>query len=87
MTEIVALTLLHFLWQGALIHALLVLLLRIARHSDSSVRYAMGVVALALMGLSPIITATKLARPSVGCSCVVTHSRSRRRRQRLRQRR
>lgn len=60
-TEIVALTLLHFLWQGALIHALLVLLLRVARHSDSNVRYGMGVVALTLMALSPVITATKLA--------------------------
>jgi beta-lactamase regulating signal transducer with metallopeptidase domain/HEAT repeat protein len=60
-TEIVALTLLHFLWQGALIHALLVLLLRVARHSDANVRYAMGVVALALMAISPVITATKLS--------------------------
>src|SRR5262245_6100073 len=60
-TEIVALTLLHFLWQGALIHVVLVLLLRVARHSDASVRYAMGVVALGLMALAPGVTATKLA--------------------------
>ena len=71
-TEIVALTLLHFLWQGALIHALLVLLLRVARHSDSNVRYAMGVVALALMALSPIVTATKLATSSQASAVLVS---------------
>lgn len=60
-TEIVALTLLHFLWQGALIHVTLVLLLRLARHSDASVRYTMGVGALALMALAPVVTASKLA--------------------------
>lgn len=60
-TEIVARTLLHFLWQGALIRALLVLLLRVARHSDANVRYAMGVAAIALMAVSPVITATKFS--------------------------
>ena len=60
-TEIVALTLLHFLWQGALIHGLLVLLFRVTRHSDANVRYGMGVVALVLMALAPIITGMALA--------------------------
>jgi beta-lactamase regulating signal transducer with metallopeptidase domain/HEAT repeat protein len=40
---------------------LLVLLRRAARHSDSNIRYALGVGALTLMALSPVVTATRLA--------------------------
>ena len=61
-TALVALTLLHFVWQGALIHGALALLLRLAKRSSANVRYAMGVTALALMAIAPIATATWLAR-------------------------
>lgn len=68
--EIVATALLHFLWQGALIHAVLALLLRIARHRDAGVRYTMSVVALLLMAVAPIVTAAVLAGSSAGAGPV-----------------
>jgi beta-lactamase regulating signal transducer with metallopeptidase domain len=61
-TSLVALTLLHFVWQGALIHGVLAVLLRLAKQSTATVRYAMGVSALALMALAPIATTSWLAR-------------------------
>jgi beta-lactamase regulating signal transducer with metallopeptidase domain/HEAT repeat protein len=59
--EIVALTLLHFVWQGALIHAVLAVLLGIARPRSANVRYVMGVAALVLMAAAPVATALRLA--------------------------
>ncbi len=49
-------SLLHFLWQGALIALCLEVALVALRKSSSDVRYAARCGALALMGLAPVIT-------------------------------
>lgn len=67
-TSLVALTLLHFVWQGALIHGALVVLLRLAKPRAANVRYGMGVIALALMAAAPMVTATWLTTSQRGSS-------------------
>ena len=56
--EPVCIALLHFLWQGLAIALALALLLRFTRHCGAKVRYALGVAALALMALLPLLTVT-----------------------------
>ena len=63
-TSIVAMALLHFLWQGALIHLTLALALRAIAPHRANLRYSLGVAALLLMALAPIVTAGLLARPA-----------------------
>jgi beta-lactamase regulating signal transducer with metallopeptidase domain len=53
-------TLLHFLWQGAALAALLALLLIVSRRAP--VRYAAGVATLSLMMVAPVITFGALSR-------------------------
>ena len=50
------LTLLHFLWQGALIAAVTWILLRAVRWPSSRVRYLIATVGLLAQSLSPVIT-------------------------------
>ena len=57
MSVVIVGSLLHFLWQGALIGALAWIAMKIAR--TPQMRYVIGVVALALMASAPIVTATK----------------------------
>ena len=45
--DLVALTLLHFVWQGAVIHATLTVLLAVTRPRSANARDIMGVCALA----------------------------------------
>ena len=47
--DALAWTLIHFLWQGALLGVLAFFLLRLARPERSSTRYAIGVATLGLM--------------------------------------
>jgi TonB family protein len=54
-------TLLHFLWQGALIGAGYALARLLARGSSPQVRYTLGLVALALLACAPAITLWQLA--------------------------
>ena len=54
-------TLLHFLWEGAIIAALLSLVLRGLSHHSSQVRYSVACCALALMVASPLVTLGLLA--------------------------
>ncbi|MGQ0642300.1 MAG: hypothetical protein ACT4P6_16250 [Gemmatimonadaceae bacterium] len=61
-TQIAALTLLHFLWQGALIHLALVTILSLARPRTSHVRYFISTLALGLMAVAPIVTAIRLSQ-------------------------
>lgn len=49
-------SLLHFLWQGAVVAALLAVALRVLRGHSARVRYALGCGALALMMLLPLVT-------------------------------
>jgi beta-lactamase regulating signal transducer with metallopeptidase domain/HEAT repeat protein len=64
-TQIVALTLLHFLWQGALIHLGLLTVLALTRPRTANARYAISLVAFALMAIAPIATTLRLATGNV----------------------
>lgn len=48
--------LLHFVWQGAAIAVVLVVVLRFARNRSANFRYAAACVALAVMALAPVVT-------------------------------
>ena len=50
------LTLAHFLWQGALIAALLAIALRLMRRRSPNLRYGLCGLAMLLMAVSPVIT-------------------------------
>ena len=52
-------SLLHFLWQGALIAVTLAVMLALARNRSASLRYAMSCGALLLMTAAPIVTLTR----------------------------
>ena len=54
-------TLLHFLWQGAIVATLLALLLQLTRRLAPGVRYRLGLGALGLMALCPLVTADRLS--------------------------
>jgi TonB family protein len=56
MIEQLGLTLLHFLWQGALIGALYWLALLISRPASAGTRYNLAVGTLLLLGLTPVLT-------------------------------
>jgi HEAT repeat protein/beta-lactamase regulating signal transducer with metallopeptidase domain len=55
-------TLLHFLWQGALIATVLAILLQLTRRLAPAVRYRLGLGALAFMALCPLVTADRLSQ-------------------------
>ena len=57
-------TLLHFLWQGAVVAILLAVALRLARRSSAAVRYALGCMALGLLLLAPVATFVALSGSS-----------------------
>ena len=57
-------TLLHFVWQGAVIGAGAAIGFWLLRDATSDVRYTMASAALILMLLSPIVTAGLLSSPS-----------------------
>ena len=58
--ETIGLTLLHFLWQGALLGALTAALLHVLRRSAAPVRYAVACAGLLAMALAPVATFTML---------------------------
>jgi hypothetical protein len=60
--DALAWTLIHFLWQGALLGVLAFFLLRLARPERSSTRYAIGVTTLALMLITCVSTFVVLTR-------------------------
>jgi beta-lactamase regulating signal transducer with metallopeptidase domain len=65
LVQALAWTLLHFLWQGALLGFAAFILLRVVRPSRASTRYAIGVATLALMLLSSVATFVALAEQPV----------------------
>jgi beta-lactamase regulating signal transducer with metallopeptidase domain len=67
-------TLIHFVWQGALLALAAAVALRLSRYRPPSVRYAIACVALAAMLVSPVITAHTLTAPSSVLSHAVTQT-------------
>jgi len=68
-------TLLHFLWQGAIIATLLAGLLQLTRRLAPGVRYRMSLTALGLMALFPLVTADRLSLRTVpGTQAVETQT-------------
>jgi uncharacterized protein (TIGR03435 family) len=61
-TYVTGWTLVHFVWQGAVIGLLAAVLLRVLRGSPATVRYAIACVALGAMLLAPVITAVSLSQ-------------------------
>lgn len=62
--DALAWTLIHFLWQGAVLGLIAFFLLRLARPEGSSTRYAIGVATLAAMLITCVTTFAILARTS-----------------------
>jgi beta-lactamase regulating signal transducer with metallopeptidase domain/HEAT repeat protein len=62
--ETVGWILVHFLWQGAAIAAVLRLVVALAKPSRPTLRYALGCGALVLMLVAPAATAARLAQAS-----------------------
>jgi len=60
--HVIGWTLVHSLWEGALIAALLLAIRSAAPRARSDVRYSLSVVALALMLAAPALTAVRLYR-------------------------
>jgi beta-lactamase regulating signal transducer with metallopeptidase domain len=52
----IARSLLHFLWQGALIACIFASLIRVVTKSSAQLRYTLGCAALALMAIAPVTT-------------------------------
>jgi len=70
-------TLLHFLWQGALIAVAANLTLWLLRRAASHTRYAAACTALIAMLAAPVITANLLSTPDpVDLSIGASHARS-----------
>jgi HEAT repeat protein/beta-lactamase regulating signal transducer with metallopeptidase domain len=60
-TQLLGWTLLHFLWQGAIVATVLAILLQLTRRLAPVVRYRLSLGALGLMVLCPLVTADRLA--------------------------
>ena len=78
--DALAWTLLHFLWQGALLGFVAFVLLRFARPERATTRYAIGVATLGLMLIACITTFAILVESIVGQSgcCGLPRSRAQR---------
>lgn len=57
--------LVHFTWQGALLHGLLAVLLRVVPLRLAGARYLLGLGTLGLMTLAPVVTVSCLVHPQV----------------------
>jgi beta-lactamase regulating signal transducer with metallopeptidase domain len=57
-------TLVHFVWQGALVSALAAVLLALLRRSAADVRYVVATIALSVMVTLPMVTAVQVWRGS-----------------------
>jgi bla regulator protein blaR1 len=72
MMRTLAWTLLHFVWQGAAVAALLAGILAFVRRADK--RYAVSVAALALMIVAPVVTFTMLWKSAPAASSASVHA-------------
>ena len=70
-THVVGWTLIHFVWQGAVLAVAAAGALRLCRHRSANARYAIACVALASMLASPVITAGVLMAPDFVVAPVV----------------
>ena len=61
--HVVGWTLIHFVWQGAVLAIAAAGVLRLCRHRSANARYAISCVVLAAMLASPVITARVLSSP------------------------
>jgi HEAT repeat protein/beta-lactamase regulating signal transducer with metallopeptidase domain len=66
LTSLLAWTLLHFVWQGALVAGVLALMLAATRTNGAHLRYGMAAAAMVLMAILPIATALRLSLPTHG---------------------
>jgi beta-lactamase regulating signal transducer with metallopeptidase domain len=64
-THVIGWTLLHFVWQGALLAVTAAGALRLCRHRSADARYAIACMALAAMMAAPVITARVLTAPDL----------------------
>ena len=62
-TYVVGWTLIHFVWQGAVLAAVAAAALQLARRRSPTVRYVIGCAVLAAMLASPVMTARALMTP------------------------
>ena len=63
-THVVGWTLVHFVWQGAVLAVAAAIALRLCRHRSANTRYVIACMALAAMLASPVITARVLTAPT-----------------------
>jgi hypothetical protein len=73
LVNLIGWTLLHFLWQGAIVGVIVAALLAGLRRRNASVRYVVGIVGLAAMAACPLITMA--THPVPGQDCHVGASR------------
>ena len=70
LVNLIGWTLLHFLWQGAIVGVIVAALLAGLRRRSASVRYVVGIVGLAVMAVCPLITMATLPRAEVASLAV-----------------
>jgi len=58
--QLIGWTLIHSLWEGGAIAALLALAFSATRHRDPTLRYALGMIGLVMMVALPLLTATRM---------------------------
>jgi beta-lactamase regulating signal transducer with metallopeptidase domain len=71
-THVVGWTLIHFVWQGAVLAVAAAGALRLCRHRSANARYAVACIALAAMLASPVISARVLRAPNSVLAAVVS---------------
>lgn len=69
-THVVGWTLIHFVWQGAVLAVAAAAALRLCRHRSAHARYAVACVGLAAMLVSPVVTVRGLMTSDVTVSAV-----------------
>src|SRR4051812_28808106 len=64
-TYVVGWTLIHFIWEGAVLALLGAAVLQLCRHCSANTRYATACAALAAMLVAPVVTACVMLAPSI----------------------
>ena len=71
-TDVLGWTLIHFVWQGALLTAVAAGLLRLCRSRSANARYGIACVVLAVMLVMPFVTAVALWSPAGETGSAIT---------------
>ena len=74
--QIVGYTLIHFVWQGALLAAAAAAVLRLYRYRSANTRYAVACIALAAMLAAPVVTVSVLWQSGSEVAPVPDHAQS-----------